>query len=84
MLTYGIVLVNFNIKGASIDPRSPGGQGLTRTPIVLKTQNDQEEVTERKNEGNSKIEKEKIKPMRGTAGFADKVLHSSEIEVRCY
>merc|ERR1712156_230113 len=61
-----------------IDPRSPGGQGLTRTPILLKEDFVEEKCC-------SKIDKAKekessTKPIRGSAAFVEKLQETSEIE----
>lgn len=68
-------------KAASIDPRSPGGQDLTRTPIVLKSQ-DNNDTTEKENgiKGLGKNEDVTPKPKRGMAAFVDKLVESTEIE----
>ena len=71
----------FVVKAASIDPRSPGGQDLTRTPIVLKNQDN--DTTEKENgiKGLGKNEDVTPKPKRGMAAFVDKLVESTEIEV---
>ena len=70
----------FNFQDASIDPRSPGGQGLTRTPIILK-----EDFVEEKCCSKADTVKEKessTKPIRGSAAFVEKLQETSEIEVK--
>lgn len=67
-------------KAASIDPRSPGGQGLPRTPIVLKAQDDNEKAPNPKEVTSDECQNETRKPLRGTAAFADKLAESVEIE----
>ena len=67
-------------QASSIDPRSPGGQGLTRTPIIIKDHADNETLKEKDNEY-SKESKQEVKPIRGTASFVDKLIESAEIEV---
>merc|ERR1711981_1071612 len=66
-------------KAASIDPRSPGGQELTRTPIILKEQADKKILQKTDNNDCEKGEKE-TKPMRGSAAFVDKLMKSDEVE----
>ena len=62
-----------------MDPRSPGGQGLTRTPIILK-----EDLDEEKSTGKKVIDKETTEssiPTRGSAAFVDKLTETAKMEV---
>jgi len=68
-------------KAASIDPRSPGGQDLPRTPIVFKNQDDNEKTQkEKERKGCVENEEKTKKPKRGTATFVHKLVESTEIE----
>ena len=70
----------FILKGASIDPRSPGGLGLTRTPIILKEELEDEKSQEKKESMKENIDSEK--PTRGTAAFVNRLQETAEMEVR--
>jgi len=63
-------------KAASIDPRSPGGQGLPRTPIILKGDLDEKSDIEH----TSEEIKEPAKPTRGSAAFVDKLVETAKME----
>lgn len=65
-------------KGASIDPRSPGGLGLTRTPIILKEELEDEKSQEKKESMKENIDSEK--PTRGTAAFVNRLQETAEME----
>jgi len=64
-------------KAASIDPRSPGGQGLPRTPIILKDVLDEKSDVK---EDTAKETKEPAKPTRGSAAFVEKLEETAKIE----
>jgi hypothetical protein len=53
---------------------------LTRTPIILKDQADNETLKEKDNQ-DCKGTKQEAKPIRGTAAFVNKLIESAEIEV---
>jgi len=65
-------------KDASIDPRSPGGQGLTRTPIILKEDFVEEKCCSKTDKAKEK--ESSTKPIRGSAAFVEKLQETSEIE----
>ena len=63
-----------------MDPRSPGSQGLTRTPILLKTQKDDDAMHgEQKEEHTSQVNKIPI-PNQGTDTCEDKPTEESKPE----
>ena len=67
-------------QDASIDPRSPGGQGLTRTPIILKEDFVEEKCCSKTDKAKEK--ESSTKPIRGSAAFVEKLQETSEIEVK--
>ena len=69
----------FIFQDASIDPRSPGGQGLTRTPIILKEDFVEEKCCSKTDK--TKEKESSTKPIRGSAAFVEKLQETSEIEV---
>ena len=68
-------------KAASMDPRSPGSQNLTRTPILLKTQKDDDTVQGEQREEHTSAEKEVLIPNQATATCVDKPTEESKPEV---
>ena len=67
-------------QASSIDPRSPGGQELTRTPIILKEQAENDTQKEKLSQ-DCKETTQEVKPIRGAASFEDKLIQSAEMEV---